>query len=155
MHLIRFRTPGLLAALLLALSGCGGSETASPDSFNSREITFPNGTKIRAELAMHPQDVTRGMKYRDSLAPDRGMLFFHGREGVYRYWMFEVKIPLDMLWMDKNHKIVQIVHNAPPCPGPSEKCPNYGGAYKSAYVLELPAGTALKNNLKPGMILEF
>ena len=145
-----------MAALLAGmLAGCSGDPATELDAFKSRELTFPSGKKIRAELAMHPKDVYKGMKYRDTLAPDRGMLFFHGRQGVYRYWMYEVRIPLDIIWLDKSHRIVQVVHKAPPCPGPQEKCPTYGGAYPSAYVLEVPAGTALANNLKPGMIIEF
>ena len=125
------------------------------EDFTTRVVTLPNGKKIRAELAMNPEDVMRGMKYRESLAPDRGMLFVHGKMGSYRYWMYEVKVPLDLIWMDTNRKIVQMVHNAPPCAGPPEKCPAYGGGQQALYVLELLAGTAAKQNLHPGDVLDF
>jgi uncharacterized membrane protein (UPF0127 family) len=140
--------------LCLLLAACSERSIAS-DELNTRLLTFPNGQKVRAEFVSHPKDVMRGMKYRDSLAPDRGMLFQHGREGLFRYWMYEVRIPLDIIWLDSRGVIVQVVHNAPPCPGPQEKCPSYGGAFKAIQVLELAAGAATKNALKPGMRLDY
>lgn len=144
-----------LACLVAAfLSGCG-PRAATVDEYNTRLIVLPNGHKIRAEVAITQEEMLRGMKYRDSLDEDRGMLFLHNREGNYPYWMYEVKIPLDLIWLDKDRKIVQLVHQAPPCPGPPEKCLSYGGAFKALYVLELKAGMAKKHNLKPGMTLDF
>lgn len=101
---------------------------AETEWVTTRAVTFPNGTKIRAELAIQPADVMRGMKFRDSLPENEGMLFVHQKEGKYPYWMFEVKVPLDMIWMDRQHTVVQLVHKVPPCPGPQEKCLSYGGA---------------------------
>ena len=142
------------AVLSVFLAACGDKSIAS-DELNTRLITFPNGRTVRAEFVSHPKDVMRGMKYRDSLAPDRGMLFQHGREGFFQYWMYEVRIPLDLIWLDSRGVIVQLVHNVPPCPGPQEKCASYGGAFKAVQVLELAAGTAAKNGLKPGMRLDY
>jgi uncharacterized protein len=141
-------------ALCLLLAACSEKSIGS-EELNTRLLTFPNCQKVRAEFVSHPKDVMRGMKFRDSLAPDRGMLFQHGREGLFRYWMYEVRIPLDIIWLDSRGVIVQIVHDAPPCPGPQEKCPSYGGAFKAIQVLELAAGTAAKNGLKPGMRLDY
>jgi hypothetical protein len=83
------------------------------------------------------------------------MLFMHSKEGSYAHWMYEVLVPLDMIWMDKDRRIVQLVHKAPPCPGPKDKCLSYGGQYPAIYVLELPAGTAARHGLKPGVQLDF
>ena len=119
-----------LAALSLLAPGCGPGAVTAED-YNSRTVTFPNGRKIKAELAMNPRDVRRGMMFRPTLAEDRGMLFIHGKEGAYPYWMFQVLVPLDMIWLDRNQTIVQIVHDAKPCPGPATSCLSYGGAFKS------------------------
>lgn len=152
----RFRIFQLTAAVLcLWAAGCGGGESGTAVGYNTRQVTFPNGKKIRAELAIQPADVLRGMKFRDSLPEDEGMLFVHQKEGKYPYWMFEVKVPLDMIWMDRQHTVVQLVHRVPPCPGPQEKCLSYGGGFNAAYVLEVAAGVAAKNNIKPGMTLDF
>ncbi len=142
------------AALCAGLAACGGGSITA-DQLNTRLVTFPNGTQIRAEFVSHPKDVMRGMKYRDSLPPSKGMLFQHGKEGRFRYWMYEVRVPLDIIWLDRGGTIVQMVHKAPPCPGPQSKCPSYGGDFNAMNVLELAAGTAAANGLKPGMRLDF
>ncbi len=143
------------AALSFLMTGCGGGESGTGVGYNTRLVTFPNGKKIRAELAIQPADVLRGMKFRDSLPEDQGKLFVHPKEGKYPYWMFEVKVPLDMIWMDRQHTVVQLVHRVPPCPGPQENCLSYGGGFNAAYVLEVAAGVAAKNKIKPGMTLDF
>src|ERR671936_2755034 len=94
--------PGLcLPAWIFLVSGCG-PQPVTLDEYRTREVTLPNGTKIRAEVMIHPTDMMRGMMFRDSLAPDRGMLFIHEQPGKYSYWMHQVKIPLDIIWMDSN-----------------------------------------------------
>lgn len=125
------------------------------EQVNTVKVSFPNGFTIRAEMMTRSEDLLKGMKFRPSLAADRGMLFVHGKEASYQYWMHEVLVPLDMIWLDKNRRVVQIVHRAPPCPGPREKCPSYGGQFTAIYILEVPAGTAAKQGLKPGMQLDF
>ena len=139
---------------MLALPGCGETAVTQAE-YNTRLVTFPTGTKIRAEVAMYRADVQRGRKYREALASNRCMLFLHGKPGSYRYWMYGVRVPLDLVWLNENRQIVQIVHGAPAGPGPENMCPVYGGAFPSVYVLEVAAGTVAKNNLKPGMTLDF
>lgn len=145
----------LLCAPLILFAACNSEEQKDLRDFNSRTVTMPDGRTIRAESVTNQTDMMRGMKYRDKLERDRGMLFSHGSEGNYRYWMYEVRIPLDLIWLDKTRTVVQLIHNAPPCPGPEEKCPSYGGDFKAIYVLELPAGMAKEYGIKPGVKLQF
>src|SRR5579862_8424729 len=95
-----------LPVLLLLLAGCG-SETAGPDALNTRAVTLPGGQKIRAEVEVTEVDMRKGMMFRDSLPRGNGMLFMHDTPGLYPYWMFQCRIPLDMLWMDPQHRIVE------------------------------------------------
>jgi uncharacterized protein len=143
-----------LLALPLLLAGCG-SEVRTVEDLRSRTVTLPGGRQIRAEMKMHRQDILTGMKFRDSLPPDRGMLFMYGKPGSYSFWMYEVKVPLDIVWMDQNRRIVEIYENAKPCSGPPEKCLVYGGSRESMYVLELAGGMVKKCNLSVGQQLEF
>jgi uncharacterized membrane protein (UPF0127 family) len=151
------RTLALWMALLtLGLAACGGPGTAmKPEEYYTIPLRFPNGKTIRVEQLSDPRDIQRGMMFREELREDRGMLFYHGKPGYYSYWMYQVRIPLDIIWLDSRKRIVQVVHGAPPCPGPQEKCPVYGGGYEAQYVLEVRAGTAKANGLRPGVQLEF
>ena len=143
------------SALFLLLSACGPKTTGESD-LNSTEITFPNGKTVLAETMLQQADQMRGMMFRDSLAKDRGMLFVHPSEANVPYWMYQVRIPLDIIWMDHQRKIVEIAANTPACTSKSSRdCPNYGGHEKARYVLELAGGAAALYDLKVGDTLSF
>jgi hypothetical protein len=143
----------VLAAALFA-AGCGTSNIT--DELNLTQVTFPNGVKINAETMRREMELMRGLMFRESLPLNRGMLFIHPAEDTYRYWMYQTKIPLDLIWMDRDRRVVEMSMDTPPCTSSSAKdCPNYGGKLKSKYVLEVNAGIARKNGLKTGDVLDF
>ena len=119
------------------------------------EIRLPGGREIRAEVLTRPEDLQRGMMFRESLAPHRGMLFVHPTAGRHSYWMFQCRIPLDIIWLDAGKRIVEISADTPPCPGEARTCPSYGGNHDALYVLEMAGGMAKKYGLKPGDVLSF
>jgi len=143
--------------MLLALmeAGCGGPETEGPDPLRTRRVVLPGGQEIRAEVEMDPVDMQKGMMYRDSLARGRGMLFVHQTPGLNAYWMYHMRIPLDILWMDANHRIVEISPDTPPCNTKASLCPTYGGHETSQYVLELGAGEVRRLGMSLGQTLDF
>jgi hypothetical protein len=148
-HLIPF----LFAAAML--SGCG-EPALKPEDYGTHRVGMPNGNAIRAEMLVKPEDLMRGMMFRESLADDRGMLFLHGSPGRYPYWMYQVKIPLDIIWLDQNRRVVEISENTPPCPSAkASECPSYGGAVQAMTVLELKAGMAKKYGVAVGTRLEY
>src|SRR4051812_35711966 len=127
-------------------AGCGTSNIT--DELNLTQVTFPNGVKINAETMRRELELMRGLMFRESLPPNRGMLFIHPAEDTYHYWMYQTKIPLDFIWMDRDRRIVEMSLDTPPCTSGSAKdCPNFGGKFKSKYVLEVNAGVARKNRL--------
>jgi len=143
-----------MLGLALMAAGCS-SDSASPDLLLTRKVTLPDGQEIRAEVEMDSVDMQKGMMFRDSLARGRGMLFIHQTPGLYPYWMFQVRIPLDMLWMDASHRIVEISPDTPPCKTKASLCANYGGHQPAQFVLELGGGEARRLGLSVGQTLEF
>jgi uncharacterized membrane protein (UPF0127 family) len=69
--------------------------------------------------------------------------------------MYQCEIPLDIIWMDRNRRIVEMAKGAPPCREVAERCPSYGGTQPSQYVLEVAAGVADAHNLRVGDVLQF
>jgi uncharacterized membrane protein (UPF0127 family) len=150
---MRYFLPLLLLAFICG--SCGGPETAGPETLGTQTITLPNGQKIRAEVEMNDVDIQKGMMFRDSLARGRGMLFIHQTPGQYKYWMFQCRISLDIVWMDTAHRIVEISPDTPPCKTKASLCPNYGGNQTAQFVLELGGGEAQRLGLGLGQMLQF
>ncbi len=90
---------------------------------------------------------------RTSLAPDRGMLFIFQKTSRHKFWMKNTLIPLDMIWLDQDKRIIYIEKRVPPCK--TRDCPFYGPTQKSLYTLEIDSGMADRYGLKVGMILDF
>lgn len=67
-----------------------------------------------AELALSDDEKQRGMMERQSIAPDRGMLFVYQEPQMMSFWMKNTYIPLDLIFIAPDHKIVRIEENAIP-----------------------------------------
>jgi uncharacterized membrane protein (UPF0127 family) len=148
----------LLAVLTCLLSGCGNSDkgAASPDiGLDIREVTLPDGAAVKAEVKITAADMEKGMMYRTSLPVDQGMLFIHGAPGNYPYWMANCNFPLDIIWMNSNHEVVEISAKTPPCPAGGSGCPNYGGHETAQFVLELGGGEAARHRIQTGSAIKF
>lgn len=139
---------------MVMMISCSNKEEA--ERYGLRAVTMPNGSIVYAEMAIQYAEMLRGLMFRDSIASDRGMLFLHNRMGKYPYWMYQVKMPLDIIWLDKNKVVVEILAKVPPCPSAkSSECPTHGGAQESQFVLELAAGMAEKYGVTPGSKIDF
>lgn len=149
----RWACTAVLAACVI-LPGCSKKDDPSTD-INLTTVAFPNGQKIVAETARADFELVRGLMFRDSLPADRGMLFVYPKEDKYTYWMYQTKIPLDMIWMNRDHKIVEIAPNAQPCTTKASECPQFGGHVPATFVLEVNAGVAAKNKLHEGDTIDF
>ncbi len=146
-----------LAALLAACAASAPEQI--PDGAARLPTTtalLPDGTPIEAELAVTPEQQARGLMFRSHLPDDRGMLFVGDRAAPRSFWMYRCLIPLDIIWMDGAHRIVEIARDVPPCRDPDPgNCASYGGNVNSVYVLELAAGRADAHGLRIGDRIEF
>ena len=131
---------------ILFLSVC-----AAPGKFI--KIFYPNGYEVTTELAVTDAERQLGLMFRDKLDPDQGMLLVFEQEDYYSIWMKNMKIPLDILWLDKEKRIVHIERNVPPCK--EEPCPSYISKLPSLFVLEIKSGEAERNNIKLYDRLDF
>ncbi|MCX6721084.1 MAG: DUF192 domain-containing protein [Candidatus Staskawiczbacteria bacterium] len=105
------------------------------------------------ELAKTPAELEKGLMYRAKLEDDKGMLFILGREGVYPFWMKNTLIPLDIIWIGKDKKVVFISKNSQPCG--QEVCPQINPGVVASYVLEINAGISERIGLKKGIDMVF
>ena len=102
---------------------------------------------IGLEVAKTPQEQATGLMFRTELPDDRGMFFPIEPARNVRFWMKNVLIELDMIFLREG--VVQaIIPNVPPCL--SETCPNYGPDVPVDGVIELRGGRAAQLGLKVG-----
>lgn len=142
----------LLAAVwLIAVTLPGAAVAQAAGSlvrFERAPLTIRSGDRIHefdVELALSERQQTQGLMYRRQLAPDAGMLFVYRQEAPISMWMKNTYIPLDMLFIGRDGKILKIAERTVPL---SEAIVSSGGPAKA--VLELNAGTASRLGLKPG-----
>ena len=83
--------------------------------------------------------------FRRYLPDDRGMLFDFGKDEVVQMWMKNTYIPLDMVFVGRDGRVVSIAADTEPL---SERTISSGGPVTG--VIELNAGAAAKMGLKVG-----
>lgn len=118
-----------------------------PQPQNISQVCFGSEC-FTVELALTPEQQAQGLMGRESLDPGSGMLFVFQEEGIYPFWMKNTLIPLDMIWMDSEGKVVYIGRNERPC-GPLE-CPGINPGVPARYVLEINEGLAEKMGIEEG-----
>lgn len=116
-------------------------------------ISFENGLIISVELSETPTELQTGLMYRDELAWDHGMLFIFNSENKHGFWMKNMNFPIDMIWIDSNHAIVDITRGAIPCT--IDPCEVYTPSLPTKYVLEVPVGFAKENGVQVGQKISF
>jgi hypothetical protein len=116
--------------------------------FPTSELTIISATgphRFEVELAETPAQMTQGLMFRTSLAPDAGMLFDYKQPTAATMWMRNTLIPLDMLFVDAQGRIVNIHQRAVP------QSDDLIAAEKPVRaVIELNGGTASRLGIEPG-----
>ncbi len=150
-----FRVASVLVSFLVILSvavtSCVG---VGPDENGELlPVTLPNGTKFLVEVANTDASREQGLMHRDHLPDDRGMLFVFESEDIWSFWMKNTLIPLDVVWLDGDGRIVDVAEGMQPCK--TVPCPLYHPEQLSSFALEIGAGRYQEEGLQSGMILEF
>lgn len=105
------------------------------------------GNVIQLEVARTPEQQALGLMFRPQLPDHRGMLFPYSTPQQVRYWMKDVPVSLDMVFLYQG-KIVAIAANVPPCQ--HNPCPTYGPDLLVDHVLEVRGGLAQQLGLRVG-----
>jgi uncharacterized protein len=136
----------LLAALSLLTLPVGTAVRLAAAELQPLEIASKNGVHTFAvELASTPEEQAKGLMFRRELPEGQGMLFDFHREQPTSFWMKNTYIPLDMIFIRGDGRILRIAQNTVPL---SEELVPSGGPVRA--VLEVIAGTAKKLGIAPG-----
>jgi uncharacterized membrane protein (UPF0127 family) len=129
---------------LLQAAACQAQPKVTIATQEGRELTF------QVEVADTPAKREQGLQYRRELALDRGMIFLFPTESEHSFWMKNTPIPLDMIFINREGKIIGIVEQATPFSTDSRSVP---GA--SQFVLEINGGLAKRHGIRAGDTVRF
>lgn len=140
------------AAAFVLATPAAGVETVQAQqpkvSFPTSELWIESGANrhhFKIEMADTDERRTVGLMFRPSMAPDAGMLFDFKRDQSVSMWMRNTLIPLDMVFIARDGRVVNIAERTVPL---SEATISSAGEVRA--VLELNGGTAQRLGLKPG-----
>lgn len=104
--------------------------------------------KLKVKRAI---DKRMGLMYRKKpLSDDTGLLFDYGRYGIFSFWMKNTLIPLEIICLDHNYKVIGVIPNMRP---KSKKSRSLEKPFR--YAIEVNAGYTDDKNIKIGDTLEL
>jgi len=136
------KTASLILVLIALLAGC------QANGHTSRAFVDFEGHRYFVDIADDDQSRARGLMFVDEMADNHGMFFIFPREAPRSFWMRNTRIPLDIIYLDRDLQVVSISEDTPPCR--IRRCPSYPSDAPAQFVLELNAGQAAAIGLAPG-----
>jgi uncharacterized membrane protein (UPF0127 family) len=141
---VRLARSGLVV-LAVGLMACAG-DLARAAELQTLEIASKTGVHaFQVEMAITPEEKEHGLMFRRELPEGQGMLFDFQFDQNVAFWMKNTYIPLDMLFIRADGRILRIAENTEPL---SERNIPSGGPVRA--VLEVIGGTAKKLGIAAG-----
>ena len=101
--------------------------------------------RLEVELALTGEQHAQGLMFRRSLAEDAGMLFLYSGAGVLSMWMKNTPVPLDMIFIAPDGRIVDIAERTVPY-----SLETVSSRFAASAVLEVNGGTVARLGIRPG-----
>ncbi len=128
-------------AALTALPAWAETPSSGVLEVRSADRTY----RFEIEIADKPEERSRGLMFRESMDADAGMLFIYPNERIASFWMKNTLIPLDMLFISNEGRILQIAPRVQPLTLDTVESTEPVRA-----VLELNGGRAEELGIMPG-----
>ena len=124
---------------------------------NATEIKIGQST-IYAQVANTEHKRSMGLSYTKQIDQNAGMLFIFDDTSTKNFWMRDMYLDIDIIWLDENKQVVGFFENVPK-ESYNSKNPEASKIYRSPettkYVLEVNTGTIQKLKIKTGDTLDF
>jgi len=123
------------------------------DRYLKAKVTV-KGFELNADLAVTQEQMSKGLSVKDKLEENESMLFVFEDLSRHSFWMKDMKFPIDIIWLDRNGKIVHVEKNLQPCVSVLI-CTNYSPNTDSHYVLETVSEFTQRHNISVGTDIDF
>ncbi len=137
----------LLLAGVMAYVGFGVLQ----DQMRPRTTVRLGDGVFSAYLARTDAEREKGLGGVVDLPPTKAMLFVFPTDARHGIWMKDMRIPIDVVWLDKDKKVIYIVRDM----RPTSPLETYAPEGPARYVLEMAAGVARQRNIKVGDVAVF
>lgn len=122
-----------------------------PMDVHDNAKVFLNGKEIAVVIADAKARQEKGLSGYKKLEPNEGMLFVFSTPGAYGFWMKDMLFPIDIIWFDKDYRVVDLWEHATPESYPKVYIPQK----EAKYVLEVVSGFSSAHAVKYGDLLEL
>ena len=145
----------ILTVLIFAAPLTASAQTAKGDVVDfGKPVSMTIESKdsshaFSVERAISLEQQARGMMFRESMDADTGMIFEFKEPKIATIWMKNTSIPLDILFVRSNGKILKIEHMAQPY-----KLRSASSEAVVAAVVEIKGGRAQELGIMPGDLVK-
>lgn len=122
-----------------------------PDTVYQTKDIIINNVTIHTLIADTDPLRELGLGGRDGLDTDTGMFFVFQKDGIYPFWMKDMRFSIDMIWISHDKKIIYMAQNIAPSTYPM----SFGPQTLARYVLEVPANYAVQHGFMIGDAVSF
>lgn len=137
--------------IILALVLFAVSKDLNKKEYPDFSRAYIGNTTLSLLIADTDNERIKGLSGLESIEDNQAMLFIFSREGIYSFWMKDMNFPIDIIWINKDFKIVSIKENATPESYPEVFYPEA----KALYVIETNVGIVAKEGIKIGEAIEI
>lgn len=106
---------------------------------------------ISVEIVETSAEKARGLSGRESLPQSQGLLFLFDTAAQHQFWMKDMKIPIDIIWISTDKKVVDITENLDPDTYPK----TFTSSKPAQYILETNAFFAQTHGIRVGDIVDL
>ncbi len=146
----------LLVTALVSICGCRSDPAGS---LQTEEVRI-KGVNFKLELALTPEERAEGLMGRREIAADGGMLFVFPNQPPFpaelSFWMKNCLVPIDLLFLDPDGRVVAVHEMEPPLPGTADhELPAYRSSAPAQFAIELKGGRAAELGVTIGDVIEL
>lgn len=106
---------------------------------------------VVARVAATPDERSQGLSGKSALAETEGMIFMFDEDDRHSFWMKDMLISIDIIWISKDKQVVHIEESVMPESYPT----SFSSNDNARYVLEVPAGWAQRHGVRLGSTVSF
>lgn len=140
---------GIICSFLV-FSSCGEEQAQDVVTFD----TSMGYVQFTVDIVKSVEDQKAGLSGVEHLPQNKGMLFWYDEASVLHFWMKDMKIPIDIVFIGPDMKVSHILKELEPCVD-IDRCPSYSSMRPALYVVEINSGLADKHGIRVGSEVEI